>query len=115
MVEFNYPIVSGDSHLEINSKVWINRVPEKFRDRAPRVERNSDGIDAWLVEGQPLRTNSSDLYGGKGRETLIPIGQRYDETPGTGPGSQRVKEQDQVGVSAEILFPAQVAGPSLWR
>lgn len=115
MVEINHPFVSGDSHLEVDSRVWIDRVPAKHRDRAPRVVRTADGADAWLVEGQPLRTNSSDLYGGKGRESWVPTGQRYEDTPGTGPGSQRVKEQDLDGVSAEILFPAQVAGPSLWR
>lgn len=115
LVELKHPFVSGDSHLEIDSKNWIDRVPEKHRDRAPRVIRTADGVDAWMVEGQPLRRNSADLYGGKGRDVWLPMGQRYDETPGTGPGSQRVREQDMDGVSAEVLFPAQVAGPGLWR
>ncbi|MPZ14200.1 MAG: amidohydrolase family protein [Chloroflexi bacterium] len=114
-MDLGHPIVSGDSHLEVDSKNWIGRVPEKHRDRAPRVIRTEDGVDAWLVEGSPLRRNSSDLYGGKGRDVWTPNGQRYDETPGTGPGSQRVREQDSDGVSAEVLFPAQVAGPALWR
>jgi predicted TIM-barrel fold metal-dependent hydrolase len=114
-MELGHPFVSGDSHLEIDSKNWIGRVPDQYRDRAPRVLHLPDGTDAWMVEGQSLRRNASDLYGGKGREKWTPFGQRYEDTPGTGPGSQRVKEQDQDGVSAEILFAAQVAGPSLWR
>ncbi len=114
-MELSYPYVSGDSHLEIDSKNWIDRVPEKYRDQAPRVIRTEQGHDAWVVAGQKPRANASDLYGGKGREKWTPNGQRYEETPGTGPGSQRVREQDMDGVSAEVLFPAQVAGPRLWR
>ena len=61
-VELKHPIVSGDSHLEIDSKNWIDRVPAQFRDRAPRVIHLPNGTDGWLVEGQPVRQNASDLY-----------------------------------------------------
>ncbi len=110
-----YRIISGDSHLEVDSKYWIDRVPAEHRDRAPRLVRVPDGGDAWLVEGVPLRRNSSDIYGGKGRDVWQPFGQRYEDTPGTGPGEQRIKEQDMDGVDAEVLFPGQQAGPRLWR
>jgi len=110
-----YRIISGDSHLEVDSKYWIDRVPAEHRDRAPRLVRVPDGGDAWLVEGVPLRRNSSDIYGGKGRDVWQPFGQRYEDTPGTGPGEQRIKEQDVDGVDAEVLFPGQQAGPRLWR
>ncbi len=45
-----YRYISGDSHLEIDSKHWLPRVPEKFRDRAPRLVKLDDGADAWIVE-----------------------------------------------------------------
>lgn len=107
--------VSGDSHLEMDSKHWLDRVPAQYREHAPRVVRTDDGYDAWQVEDQPLRRNSSDLYGGKGRDVWTPVGQRYEDTPGTGPATQRVQEQIRDGVQAEVLYPAQVAGPRLWR
>ncbi len=110
-----YRYISGDSHLEIDSKYWIDRVPEQHRARAPRIVRVSDGADAWMIEGQPLRQNASDIYGGKGRDEWMPFGQHYEGTPGTGPGAQRIREQDQDGIDAEVLFPAQQAGPRLWR
>ena len=37
-----YRYVSADSHLEIDSKHWIPRMPERYRDRAPRVVRLPD-------------------------------------------------------------------------
>ena len=42
--------LSGDSHLEIDSKHWINRVPALHRDRVPRVIKLPYGGDAWIAE-----------------------------------------------------------------
>lgn len=111
----SYPIFSADSHLEIDSKWWIDRVPERWRDRAPRVIRRPDGRDAWLVEGWPLSSSTGSLTAS--RQAYIqagPAALRYDETPGTGPASQRVKEQDEDGVCAEVLFWA-VSSPRMYR
>jgi hypothetical protein len=61
----NYRYISGDSHLEIDAKWWVGRVPKQYRDQAPRLVRLPDGSDAWAIEGQPLRQVPFDLYGGK--------------------------------------------------
>ncbi len=111
----DYRYISADSHLEIDSKWWIERVPAQFRDQAPRVVHLPDGSDAWLVEGAPLRQVPFDLYGGKGRDVWKPWGQNYATTPGTGPAEQRLREQDEDGIDAEVLFPGQASGPSFWR
>jgi len=109
-----YRYISGDSHLELDSKWWLDRVPQKYRDVAPRVIQLSDGGDAWVVADKPPREVPTDLYGGKGRNRWKPFGQSYETTAGTGPASQRLKEQDQDGIDAEVLFPG-VSGPGLWR
>ncbi len=111
----SYRYISGDSHVEVKSDFWLDRVPEKYRNQAPHVIQLPDGSDAWLIEGQPLRTPSFDLYGGKGREVWFPFGQNYVSTPGTGDAHQRLREQDRDGIDAEILFPNQACGPYLWR
>ena len=49
----NYRYISGDSHLEIDAKWWVGRVPTKYRDQAPRLVRLPDGSDAWAIEGNP--------------------------------------------------------------
>ena len=110
-----YRYISADSHMEIDSKWWLERVPAALRDQAPHVVRLPDGSDAWLVEGVPLRQVPFDLYGGKGRDVWKPWGQNYATTPGTGPGEQRVAEQNQDGIDAEVLFPGVGSGPNFWR
>ncbi len=110
-----YNLISADSHLEIDAKWWRDRVPPTYRDQAPRVVRLPDGSDAWLIEGQPLRQVPFDLYGGKGRDVWQPFGQNYETTPGTGPAEQRLREQDEDGIDAEVLFPGQASGPNFWR
>ena len=115
MAARTYQCISGDSHLEVDSKRWIHRVPEKFRDRAPRLIRTATGGDAWLIEGEIAREVPSDLYGGKGRDNWTPFGQTYEGTPGTGSPQQRMQEQDRDGIDAEVLYPCQVGGPWFWR
>lgn len=110
-----YQVISGDSHLEIDSKPWVHRVSGKHRDQAPRIVRLPNGGDGWVVAGQAPKEVPFDLYGGLGREKWLPFGQSYEGMRGTGPPKQRLQEQDQGGLDAEVLFPNQVSGPKLWR
>lgn len=108
--------ISADSHLEIDSKHWLERVPAKYRDQAPRLVRQPDGSDAWALGDKIVRpAAAADLYGGKGRDQYVPFSGRYEGTPGTGNAEQRLREQDQDGIDAEVLFPSQQGGPKLWR
>jgi predicted TIM-barrel fold metal-dependent hydrolase len=112
----NYRYISGDSHLEIDSKYWIERVPRQFRDQAPRLTREADGSDVWRIGDNIARpAAAADLYGGKGRDAYVPFDARYEGTPGTGSPQQRLEEQDRDGIDAEVLFPSQQGGPKFWR
>ncbi|HVO96312.1 MAG TPA: amidohydrolase family protein [Terriglobales bacterium] len=111
-----YHYISADSHLEIDSKHWLGRVPEKLHGFAPRLVRQPDGSDAWMIGDKIKRpAAAADLYGGKGRDNYVPFDGRYEGTPGTGSPAQRLREQDQDGIDAEVLFPSQQGGPKLWR
>jgi predicted TIM-barrel fold metal-dependent hydrolase len=112
----HYRYISADSHLEIDSTHWLERVPAKYRDQAPRLVRQTDGSDAWTIGDKIVRpAAAADLYGGKGRDQYVPFDGRYEGTPGTGSAAQRVREQDRDGIDAEVLFPSQQGGPKFWR
>ncbi|MGH7810637.1 MAG: amidohydrolase family protein [Candidatus Binatia bacterium] len=111
-----YRYISGDSHLEIDSKYWLNRVPANYREQAPRLATGATGGDVWTIGDKIERpAAAADLYGGKGRDEYLPFDGRYEGTPGTGSAEQRLSEQDQDGIDAEVLFPSQQGGPKFWR
>jgi predicted TIM-barrel fold metal-dependent hydrolase len=101
-----YQVISGDGHLETPPD-FVAFVPEKYRDRAPKLIHLPDGGgDAWLVEGMPLAHASQNL---KGRGKVRFKGQSYfnddgSRTEGAGDGLQRLREQDEDGIDAELLF-----------
>src|SRR5438046_2657149 len=70
-----YRLMSADGHLEVPPERWSHRVPEKYRDRAPRTVHLPDGGDAQMIEGQPLlEANFLDLRAGRAEGTWQPFG-----------------------------------------
>ena len=111
-----YHLMSSDGHLEVPPERWSHRVSEKWRDRAPKSIDLPEGGDAILIEGRPLlEANFLDLRAGRAPGQWQPFGLRVEDAAGVGPPEQRVREQDEDGLDAEVLFPAMVAGPALWR
>ena len=108
-----YKVISADGHLEIPSDAFAKWVPEKYRDRAPKLVKLDSGGEAWHIEGMPLLQNGPNINGGVAETTPEKFKYRgasyWDEMgnprPGTGPPQQRLKEQDADGIDAEVLFP----------
>ena len=106
-------IVSGDSHLDLPPERWTHRVPDRWRERAPRTVTLANGSEAMIVENRSPRPPAATAITG------IPYQQHglqkvAYEGPGTGPPEQRVREQDQDGIDAEVLF-VHAAYVSFWR
>jgi len=95
-------MISADSHLDIPPERWTHRVPARWQERAPRLIKLANGDDAFIVENR--RPHSPGLQ---------VTGVSYDQHdlhgisyfgPGTGTPEQRLREQDEDGVDAEILY-----------
>ncbi|MGO9450906.1 MAG: hypothetical protein ACLQDV_07655 [Candidatus Binataceae bacterium] len=113
-----YQIISTDGHMEIPVN-FRDRMPSRFKDLVPRLVRNPDGTDTWVMD-KWRRDNIGNLY----------CGLRYDQwhkptaasyfypdgspRPGNGCPQQRLREQDQDGIDAEVLF-YPIFGPGLMR
>jgi uncharacterized protein len=111
----SYKIISSDSHLEIPPERWAHRIPQKYRELGPRRITLPNGSDALQIDNSEPIQNASDMYAGRPSTEWEPFKLSYAETAGTGPPEQRLREQDVEDVEAEVLFPAQQAGPALWR
>jgi len=111
-----YDFISSDTHLEVLPERWTGRVPAEYRDKMPRTVSHPDGGDAIQIEGAPLfQVAYLDLRAGRTSENWKPFDVRVEETAGVGSAEQRLREQDQDGCAAEVLFTNMQAGPGLWR
>ncbi len=106
-----YHVISGDGHIEIPPEMWTPRVPKAWRDRAPRLVKLPTGGDGVVIEGRDTYVLGLAM-GGKPYQQRNVVGEVYEDNPGTGGPQQRVKEQDQDGVDAEILYHTHQA---MWR
>ena len=100
----NYRYISADSHYESPPEQWTHRVPAKYRDRAPRRVKLANGKDGIVMEGYSMMYGGTSLYGGRAPEDFDPSELDFDNTPGCGSPEQRIREQDQDGIDAEVLF-----------
>src|SRR5262249_43374902 len=99
-----YKVISGDGHIDLNPDVWRDRVAAKWRDRAPKRVKMTNGSDAVVVDGSKPNTigiTRSVRVAHKDLASQVPT---FENSAGTGSPQQRLREQDQDGIDAEILF-----------
>lgn len=99
-----YTILSADSHIDLNPDVWNQRVAAKWRDRAPKRVKTETGSDAIQVDGGKPNTIGITRSVGVAHEDLAKQVPTFENSAGTGPAEQRLREQDQDGIEAEVLF-----------
>ena len=109
----HYRYISADGHFESPPEQWTHRVPKQYRDRAPRRIKLANGGDGLLIEGRPLVYGGTSQYAGRPPETFDPAVLDFDSTPGCGSAQQRLREQDQDGIDAEVLFALDVRNPAI--
>ena len=108
-----YSLFSADSHLEISPSRWTDRVPEKYRDRAPRLIKLPNGGDGIIVEGQPVYVLGLAVAGRPYEQHQL-TGLNYATSAGSGSPEQRLQEQDRDGIDGEVLYTS-AGNLSFWR
>jgi predicted TIM-barrel fold metal-dependent hydrolase len=99
-------VISVDDHVIEHPRVFLDRVPSKFGDAIPRIERMEDGSDWWIYEGKKAGNFALNAVAGKPREEFGLEPRTYDDMrPGCHDIHERVKDMDIEGVWAEVAFP----------
>jgi predicted TIM-barrel fold metal-dependent hydrolase len=112
-----YRIISADSHLDLAPDRWTHRIPAKWRDRAPRRVKLENGADGVVIENRPVHRLTVARMGGMSASEAREEHKRvptFETHAGSGSPEQRLHEQDQDEVDAEILF-THSAHTSFWR
>jgi len=105
-----YRLVSGDSHLQVPADVWTHRVPSEYRDLAPRRVKLPSGGEAIVAADGSSYWGATGSYAGHTPETFDPmVAFDYASAVGAGSPEQRLREQDQDGIDAELIFPGTSA------
>jgi predicted TIM-barrel fold metal-dependent hydrolase len=99
-----YKVMSGDGHIDLNPDVWRNRVATQWRDRAPKRVKMPNGSDAVVVDGGKPNTIGITRSVRVAHQDLAKQVPTFENSAGTGSPEQRLREQDQDGIDAEILF-----------
>jgi len=103
--EPGYRLIDADTHINEPPGLWTERVPAKFKDRAPHMKRFEQG-DAWVLEGvkDPINFGSNASAG-------IPLPDRSawvrweDIRPGGYDPKARLLEMDADLVDAAVIYP----------
>jgi uncharacterized protein len=102
-------IIDADTHLTEPPDVWVTRVPKRYLEHVPHVERNDEGRDVWVLDGTPF--SSPGLTAVAGWPEPFPAGPKtYEEChPASYDADARLRYMDDVGIWAQVLYP-NVAG-----
>ncbi len=109
-----YRVISADNHLLEPPNLFVDRVPARYKDQAPRIVRGKDGGDGWSLDGS-IPESTISLGGGLGsvnpgeRIRIAPRGLRWDEVrPGNYDGAAHVKDMLADGIDASVVYPQMV-------
>jgi predicted TIM-barrel fold metal-dependent hydrolase len=99
-------IVSVDDHVIEHPRVWMDRMPAKYEDVAPRIERMPDGNDWWIYEGEKAGNFALNAVAGKDPKDFGMDPRSYDDMlVGCYRIEDRIKDMDAEGVWAQLCFP----------
>ncbi|WP_245906187.1 hypothetical protein [Mycolicibacterium palauense] len=60
-------VISVDDHVIEHLRVWLDRLPSKYVNAAPRIETLPDGNDTRIYEGRPAGNFALNAVAGKPR------------------------------------------------
>jgi predicted TIM-barrel fold metal-dependent hydrolase len=112
------PIVSADDHVVEDPDVWTRRMSRsRWRNRIPHIERQPDGADCWMVEGNRLPLLGSGSVGALMPDRTGEPRRWEDVPPQVWAPSERLAAMDRDGINFSVLYPsvAGVAGETFGR
>ena len=110
-------LISADSHVNEPADLWEQRLDKKYRDRAPKMVHNPEGLrpgSYLIVEGIPPIHQAQGMGAGKKPEELPKFFQEStyeDVRPGGWDPAELLKDMDKDGVAADVIYTTLAACP----
>jgi predicted TIM-barrel fold metal-dependent hydrolase len=103
----DYPIVDCDSHVNEPPDLWQERLPAKWKDRAPRCE-DVEGGQLWIFDGGKEKWPVGlTAVAGLSFFDYAPMGLTYETMrPGSFDTRARLADMDADGIHTQVLYPS---------
>lgn len=100
-------MISIDDHVIEPPNLWQTHVAAKFRDAAPKVVCNEDGLWQWELEGQRKVITGLVAVAGTPSTEWDPMPMNLANPPAAGSGDPKVRlaAMDQDHIIASLIFP----------
>ena len=110
--------ISVDEHVQEHPDVWAKRLSAaKWGERIPRVAKDPDGNERWLIDGRPIAMDGvADCGAVMAPRTANPT--RWADVPAmVYDARQRLQAMDAAGIDHAVLYPtvAGIAGQNFGR
>ncbi len=110
MIATDLRVIDTDTHLVEPLDLWTSRLPEKWKDQAPRAEWDEEwGEHRWLVGSTKL--SPVGYYAMAGWRAPLPSHPLTLEEadPGSWDPNVRLTRMDEYGIYAAVLYPNVIA------
>jgi predicted TIM-barrel fold metal-dependent hydrolase len=112
-------IISADGHVCEPANCYTDFIDPKYRDRAPRIEEQPDGTEAFVIDGmkKPIALGFIDGagFGVRERQERAKKARFSDIRKGAYDGEARLPFMDQDGLAAEIIYASVGMGLCMHR
>src|SRR5262249_55746920 len=99
--------ISVDDHVVEPPDLFEGRLPKRYADVAPRVERTDAGDDVWVFDGKVVPNIGLNAVAGRPKEEYGVEPTAFDEMrPGCYDVHERIKDMDAGGGLGSMCFPS---------
>jgi predicted TIM-barrel fold metal-dependent hydrolase len=99
-------VISVDDHMLESPTLWQDRVPNRFKDVAPRLVDQPEG-QAWVYEDRSFPFSAIIAAAGGEPDTFSASQTSYSEIrPGCYDPVERVKDMDAGGIAVSLCYPS---------
>ncbi|MDH6436649.1 putative TIM-barrel fold metal-dependent hydrolase [Streptomyces sp. SAI-144] len=100
-------LISVDDHIIEPPDMFVNHLPKKYRDDAPRLVHRDDGTDVWTFRDTVIPNAALNAVAGRPKEEYGMEPQGLDEIrPGCYDVHERIKDMNAGGMLASMNFPS---------
>ena len=105
-MDLKYGFISADDHVQEHPEVWTSRLSkQKWGERIPHVEKQSDGSEYWVIDGRRISLAGVALAGALMGDRACEPKRWQDVPPMVYSAAERLKAMDIDGVDYSVLYP----------